>query len=122
MAEAIHITHSTEKPLEERTWFRNTKAVAAVFRWMVIVVLAIGGYYIYQRDVNAATAVNVTDLDRRQKATETRLDKLDSDTKQKIELIETKMLTRELYEAYHKLDAEKMDRMEQSLERIAARP
>ncbi len=119
MADAIHITNSTEgKPIEDRTWFRNAKAGAALLRWIVIVGLAIGGYYVYQRDVNAATAVNVVDLKNEQGRLATRLDKFEIEHRQALD----RVLTRELYEAYRKADIERMNRIEITLERIAARP
>ncbi len=98
--------------------YKSFLAAFSIIRWVIVAAVFGLGVYMYQRDVNAQQTVNVGDLDRKY----SRLEQTVNENRQAEEKHAEKMLTREVYEAYHNADAQRMDRIEKSLEMIAQRP
>lgn len=116
------LTKNEKSPWSERPWYQNCIAVMPFIRWAVIVVLALGGYYVYQRDVNAAQLVNVTDLKRDIEATKKTVeaDRISGD--KSFDTLRREMLTREVYEAKQEAVLQRLDRIDKTLESLLSRP
>lgn len=82
------------------------------------VFLTVGGYWLYTRDAQTVQAQELRDVKTGQKQLEKVMDERTLKRDQQLNEMKNQMLTRELYEAYHKGDIERMERMEKMLERI----
>jgi hypothetical protein len=108
----------------EQAWYQNCMAVMPFVRWAAVIISLALGYYVYQRDVNAAQAVNVTQLKADQDTLKRTVELNRTEREKQFDEMEKKldkMLTRELYEAYHATDQEKFDRLEKLLTQLLSR-
>lgn len=123
--ENVHTT-LTENP-EPVPWYdgkfyKSCLAAFAVLRWVIVAGVFAFGAYIYQRDVNAQQTVNLVDVKREQDQLRATFTEYKMDAERQFQTLRKEMLTRELYEVYRKGDSERLERIEKSLEIIAARP
>lgn len=121
----IHTSTSTEIT-SKRSWrdgpvFKTLEALRPWIQWTIIIVMGVFVFYQSQRDTNAQNAVSVSDLQREQVAIRKEMDQRAAARDRQINGMETKMLTREVYEAYHKGDVDRMDRMEKMIEQLLER-
>lgn len=91
------------------------------FRWAIVLAMFIFGAYIYQRDTNAQQVFNIGDMKRDHETLRSRVNELKDLRDKQFEEMNRKILTREVFEAYHKVDSERLDRMEKVVEQILDR-
>ncbi len=87
-----------------------------VIQWTLTIIIAIGVVILSQRDSQTTQAQEVKETSKKVAALESTMDRRKEDRDRQFEQLRKEMLTRELYEAYHKNDAEKFERMEKMLE------
>lgn len=123
MEKDIHTTQ-TDAPARwaDQTWYQNCVAVMVFVRWIIVVCMFLAGYYVYQRDVNAAQAVNVVDLKREQSELKKVVEQNKAERDRQLDEIKRTMLTRELYEAYHANDVQKIEAIQKMVEQLINRP
>lgn len=114
----MQILTDDNQPIEERTWFKNLATLGGVIRWAIVLVGLVGGYYIYQRDINAQNTVSIDAINAKVESVAQSVEKNRTVREQQIDEIKRIMLTRELYEAYHEADKRQMERIEETLKRI----
>lgn len=98
---------------QESKFYKNFTAIAAVGKAIGVILILVFGYYLYQRDINAQQAINAREFQDRLLAVEKKLVEAQANNDDNFK----KVLTRELYEAYHRNDVEKMDRIERLINR-----
>lgn len=102
---------------EGRTW-KNAKAIFSVARWTIAAVFLALSIYYTQRETNAQQTVSVADVQKEQVAIRKEMDSRSTARDKQME----RVLTREVFEAYHSADMQRMDRIEKLIEQIAQRP
>lgn len=112
-------TEETSTSDAGRAWYdgkvyKSLLAAFSILRWVIVAIVFGFGVYIYQRDVNAQQTVSTVDLQREQVSLRKTMDDRTAARDKQME----KMLTREVYEAYHSADVQRMERMEKLLEQI----
>lgn len=100
------------------TAYRSCVAIWPFFRGAVWIGLIIFSYYLYQRDTVAAQGMSLADLKREQVSMKQEMLDRRLDRDKQMAGFEGKMLTREVFEAYHKADSDRMDRMENLIGQI----
>lgn len=108
---------STEKEMTswyDGKFFKGCLAVMPFIRWAIVAAMFIFGAYMYQRDTNAAQRINVVDLKRELDSTNKKIEERGLARDKQME----KMLTREVFEAYHSADIQRMERIENMLQQI----
>lgn len=98
------------------------ESVSKLLHWVVTVAVLIGGYWLYVRDSQTAQAQSIGDLVREQKAIRTTVENNKSEFVKQNEEMKRILLTKDVYEASHRGDEDRMARMERLLERILERP
>lgn len=115
--EDIHKTLDVDlvkEALDDKPWVKNLKMFGAVLRWTMIFVFAAVGYYTYQRDVNAATAVNVNDLKR--EITDIKQTMAERKTASDEQI--GRLMTKDNFQVYYDTLIERLDRIERSVDRV----
>lgn len=115
-------TPTKKTPWSEHDWFKNCVAILPFARWGFLLFLAVGGYYVYQRDVNAAQLVNVSDLKRDLDDTKKAVERNRIEREKDVDQIRRDMLTRELFEAKSAVFIQRLDQIDKKLEALADRP
>lgn len=98
--------------------FKSCIALMPFIRWGIVAAMFLTGLYLYQRDTNAQTIVNVADVKRDQDALRKQIADMKEQRDRQLDGMDKKMLTREVYEAYHTADSQRMDRMEKMMEQL----
>lgn len=115
--EDIHKTLDVDlvkEALDDKPWVKNLKMFGAVLRWTMIFVFAAVGYYTYQRDVNAATAVNVNDLKREITDIKQTMAERKAASDEQI----GRLMTKDNFQVYYDTLIERLDRIERSVDRV----
>lgn len=122
MQNDIHSTQTPDKtPWRDSEWFQNCLALMPLVRWGIVAAMFLFGVYLYQRDTNAASTVNIADLKSGQESMKAEMARRVADRDKQIEELRRAMLTREVFEAYHQADKLRMERIEQLLNRLLER-
>jgi uncharacterized protein HemX len=95
--------------------FNSALPVAALV-WAIC--LTIGGYWLYVRDSQTVQAQEVKELKQGQKTIEKTMEDRKQERDKQFQELKEMMLTKEVFNVYHKADTERMERMEKMLERL----
>lgn len=98
-----HTTDISNEEEPKQSWrqsplFQSLEALRPWMQWGLILVMAIGGLYLYQRDTNAQQVINLSDLQRKQDVLQKTLD--DRWTNRNKEMSELKggIVTKEIFD------------------------
>ena len=111
----------SEQPPNKQT---DTGFVAGFFKYMPIVqwaltiVIAIGLFAVSQRDSQTVQGHEIRETQEKVKAVESEMDRRRDEREKQMEEMKRTVLTREVFEAYHKADQERMTRLEKMIERL----
>jgi hypothetical protein len=108
-------------PKEQPAWydgkfFKSCQAAMPFVRWGIIAAMFLSGVYMYQRDTNAAANVNLLDLQKGQESIKLDIIQRAATRDRQFDDVKKQMLTREVFEAYHESDKQRMERIEKMLE------
>jgi hypothetical protein len=78
----------------------------------------VGGYWLYNRDTQTVQAQEIRDAKQKIDSLESAIEKNRGERDRQLDVINQKMLTKEVFEAYHNNDVQRMERMEKVMERI----
>lgn len=116
------MTDETSHSQNEKGFLAGFLKFLPAIQWLVMIVIAASVFGLSQRDSQTAQAMDI-------RANGEKINNVSNALDKQIELrgklfaeIKGEMLTKELFEAYHKNDAERMDRMEKLMERLLNAP
>lgn len=105
-------------PVQERGFLAGFLRVLPIIQWALTVIVAIGLFVLSQRESQTVQAQDIRDTQKKVENLERDIDKQKSERDRQIEELKRTILTREVYDAYHNADTERMNRMEKMIERI----
>lgn len=89
-----------------------------VIQWALTIALGVGVFALSQRDLQATQAATVTDTKNRVQNIESYIEKRKEERDKQLADIKNEMLTKEVFDAYHKNDTERMKRIEDMVEKL----
>jgi hypothetical protein len=98
--------------------YKSLIAVLAITRWLVVAVVFGFGVYIYQRDVNAQTTVNLSDVQRELTETRALINERKAERDRQIDVLSSHMLTKEVFDERSAAINQRLDRIEHMTEQI----
>lgn len=109
---------TNETPTKVQKFLNGFNQALPVVGLIYAVFLTVGGYWLYARDAQTVQAQSIKELQSGQKSIEKVMEDRTAKRDQQLSELQKQILTRELYEAYHKADIERMDRIEKLLEKL----
>jgi hypothetical protein len=116
--ETTEVTTGRRRSWRDSAAWLTLEAVRPYLSWVVMIAMATFMLYQGQHDANAQNTISVIDLQRDQKALRATIDERRTERDKQIDGLQTKMLTREVFEAYHASDAQRMERIEKMMEQM----
>lgn len=110
--------NSTSQAWYDGKFFKSCMALLPLFRWLIVLAMFLAGVYVYQRDTNAASVVNIADLQRGQESIKLDILNRAAARDKQLEDVKRQMLTREVFEAYHESDKQRLERIESMIQRL----
>lgn len=89
-----------------------------IIQWALTIVIAIFVFVLSQRDSQTVQAQDIRDTAKRVDMMERDREKSKAERDRQLEELKKTILTREVYDAYHNADTERMNRLEKMVERI----
>jgi len=93
-----------------------------VIQWFVMIVIAVCVFALSQRDLQSAQASEVRENTRDIVFVKNIVEKAKEDHNREIERLRGEILTKEVFDAYHKADEIRFTRMEKLLEQLLMQP
>lgn len=108
----------TTSQQQEKGFLAGFLRVLPIIQWSLTIVIAIGLFILSQRDSQTVQAQDTRDNQKRIEQVERKMDERKADRDRQFDELKRTILTREVYDAYHNADNERMNRMEKMMEKI----
>lgn len=103
---------------EKKSFFSGFLTYLPVVNWVLTIAVAVGMFALSTRDNQTVQASEITRIINEQKAVRDQINERKTERDKQIEELRRVMLTREVFDAYHAADAERMTRMEKMMEQL----
>lgn len=122
-----HFENASVSVSEGNVWYeskayKSFMAFVALVRWVIVGLVFSFGIYLYQRDVNAQSTVNVADLAREIKAVRELGEERKRGTDAQFTDLKNTTVTIAVFNAQFEALNKRLDRIEASLDRVNTRP
>lgn len=114
--ENANLTIETRTRLAQFIAGANQVLPIVILIWAIIG--SVFGYWLFNRDAQTVSAQTIKEIQTEQKNIRSVIDERKLEHDRQFEALEKKILTREIFEAYHQSDRARMDRMETLINRI----
>lgn len=103
---------------EQNSFLKGFLNYLPVIQWVLTLFIAAAVFALSQRDLQTTQAQETRETARKIQALELQFERGREARDRQIESLKKEMLTREVFEAYHSADSERMNRIEKMLEQL----
>ena len=108
----------TSRKIDEKSFVNNFLKYMPLMQWVMTIIIAIAVVALSQRDSQTAQAQTVAETKNRVTSIEQAIDKKSEARDRQIDSFRKEILTREVFDAYHKADSDRMDRVEKMIQQL----